>query len=114
MEVKLHPTIPGCIYWPCTLMTFGLFPLILRAGEAHLPKIVDEQGVTTRGGKRYAWTDFTRATRVKVRGKGGYILSDEILLDSPTGKVGFLARMVDADKVKEYALQHLPDHLFKQ
>jgi hypothetical protein len=108
MEVKNRSTLPGCLYWLCTLWTLGLFPLILKWGEGHLAKYVDDDGVTVRSGKRYKWSEFTGVKRVQVRVEG-IEASDEILLYSPRGKVSFhYRRMLEAQKVVDYALRHLP------
>lgn len=113
MEVKLRSSIPGCIYWPCTIVTLGLFPLLVRGAEGHFPRTVDDEGITTRSGKRYAWSDFTRVERVKVRVEG-IQASDEYLLYSKKGKVSLhLGRMIDAQQVVDYAFQRLPKSLLQ-
>jgi hypothetical protein len=93
-------------------MTFGLFAVLKSMGERHFIKLMDAEGVLTRGGRRIAWNEFTGI----VRSKGVMdetVLSDEYLLKSPKGKVSLPAwRTENAKECRDYLFQHLPPALF--
>ena len=114
MEVRLRREPGGCVYWPLTLMTFGLFALLKSMGERHFILRMDTEGVLTRGGKRIAWNQF--AGIVHSQGvMGGTVLSDEYILKSSKGKVSLPAwRAENAKEATDYLLQHLPPELFKK
>lgn len=112
MEVHLRRVPNGCIYWPLTLMTLGLFALLKSAGERHFILQMDEAGVVTRGGTRINWNAFTSVERWQSQiGRSASVdpLSDEYLLKSSTGKVSLpLWRTENAKEARDYLFQHLP------
>jgi len=113
MDVRLRQQPSGCIYWPLTLMTLGLFALLKSMGERHFIRQMDETGVLTRGGRRIAWNEFTSIERWQGKMKRN-VLSDEYLLKSPKGKVSLPTwRAENAQEAKDYLFQHLPPGLFK-
>ena len=119
IDVQLRPGVHGCISAPLGCLTLGLMPLLRRLGERHFIRTMDEQGVVTRGGARYAWDEFRSVRRVVSRlGSGsaaGGSLSDEYILDAPRGRVSLpLWRTVNAQEARDYALSHLPASLFQQ
>jgi hypothetical protein len=89
MEVRLRQQPSGCIYWPLTLMTFGVFALLKSLGERHFIQQMNETDVVTRGGMRVQWVEFTsiERRRSKMRSASAGALSDEYLLKSPKGRV---------------------------
>src|SRR4051812_12816844 len=89
IEVQLRPGVHGCVTVPLGCMSLGLVPLLMRYGEGHFIRRMDEAGVETRNGKRYAWSEFGRIERVRSRmgsGSSGS-LSDEYLLYATGGRV---------------------------
>jgi hypothetical protein len=114
MEVRLRRQLGGCIYWPLAIMSFGLVPLIISMGEGHFIRNMDEAGVTTRGGKRIAWNEFTAITRTKGTMEG-IVLSDEYLLKSSRGKASLPAwRAENAKEAMDFLFQHLPPALLNK
>ena len=114
IELKLRPGTPGCVRVPLGCLTLGLMPLLSNLGTRHFVKRMDELGVETRGGKRVAWGDVTRARRVRggLKSNTGTVLatlSDEYLLESPSGRVSVpLWRTENATEVRDFMLAHLP------
>jgi hypothetical protein len=114
VEVQLRPGAPGCLRYPVSVLTLGLYPLMARLAERKFIRRMDEQGVETRGGQRIAWNEFTRIRRVR----SGYgtpgsrptaTWSDEFILGSPRGKVSLPTwRTVNAKEAVDYALARLP------
>jgi hypothetical protein len=111
MEVRLRQQPSGCIYWPLTLMTFGVFALLKSLGERHFIQQMNETDVVTRGGMRVQWVEFTSIERwrSKMRSASAGALSDEYLLKSPKGRVSLpLWRTENATEARDYLFQHLP------
>ena len=118
MEVRLRRVPNGCIYWPLTLMTLGLFALLKSMGERHFIHQMDEAGVLTRGGTRINWNEFTSIERWQSkmsRSASAPALSDEYLLKSSKGKVSLpLWRTENAQEARDNLFEHLPRHLLQQ
>ncbi len=113
IEVRIRRQPHGCIYWPLTIMTFGVFASLKSAGERHFVRRMDESGVETRGGKRIVWNEFSGIQRVQGTMYGA-VLSDEYVLTSTKGKVSLpLWRTENAQEVKDYAFRHLPPGLLQ-
>lgn len=113
MEVRLTPPMAGCLYWPLVLCSFGMVALAVNLGERHFIRHMDAAGVTTRGGKRIAWNEFTAVERLR-RKMNGSIVSDEFLMKSTKGKVSLPTwRAINAKEAQDFLLQHLPPHLFQ-
>jgi len=117
IEVQLRPGVHGCVSVPLGCLTLGLVPLLVRQAEGHFIRRMDEAGVETRNGKRFAWSEFGRIQRVTSRmgsGSSGW-LSDEYLLYAPGGRVSLpLWRTVNGQECLNYALEHLPASLFQR
>lgn len=112
MEVRLKSSMPGCLFWPLAICSLGLVPLLIGSGERHFIGLMEPWGVTTRGGKRIAWNEFTRLERRQGTMKGA-VLSDEYLLQSPKGNVSLpLWRTVNAQEARDFLFQHAPPSLF--
>ncbi len=114
IEVRLRRQPAGCIYWPLTIMTLGLFPLLVSMGERHFIRQMDDNGVVTRGGRRIAWNEFTSVVRWKGKMEGT-TLSDEYILKSSKGKASLPTwRAENAEAAKTFLLQHLPASVFEK
>ena len=117
MEIRLRRQPNGCIYWPLTIMTLGLFALLKSMGERHFIQQMDEMGVVTRGGTRINWNEFTGIERWQAkmtRSASAPALSDEYLLKSSKGKVSLpLWRAENAKEAREYLFQHLPPNVLQ-
>ena len=110
MDIKIRP-LGGCMQVFLAVMTLGVAPLAIWLGERNWPKRVDEQGLETRGGKRIAWNEFTKVTRVitqVTRGSSSGVESFQ--LDSKQGKVSLVVyRLENGEQVFDYIWRHLPD-----
>ena len=109
MDVKIVP-LSGCMQVFLGVMTLGIAPLMGWINERNWPKQVDEQGLVTRGGKRIAWNEFTRITKVitNIGRTGGQTTHYELRYAG--GKVVVAAyRLVDGDQVLDYVWQRLPE-----
>lgn len=115
MEIKIIP-LNGCINVMLSVLTLGVFPLGYYIQTRSWPKSVDEQGLMTRGGKRIAWNEFTKMTRVLTRvTRGSSSTVERFELLSPKGKVVIVVyRLVDGQAVFDFITQHLPPHLINQ
>jgi hypothetical protein len=106
---------------PLGCLTLGLVPLLMRRNQGHFVRRMDEQGVETRSGKRIAWSEFTKITRVRGgsgmpgQGKPTVVYSDEYLMESPRGRVSVpLWRTVNFEEVRQFTLSHVPPQLLIQ
>jgi hypothetical protein len=110
MEIKIKP-LGGCVSIILAILTLGIAPLAIWISERGWPKLVDEQGLVTRGGKRIAWAEFTRASRVLTQVTRGSSSTVEYYeLFSPRGKVVVVAyRLENGQQVFDYIWQHLPE-----
>jgi hypothetical protein len=116
IEVQLRPGVHGCVSVPLGCLTLGVMPLLVRQGEGHFIRRMDEAGIETRNGKHVAWGEIGRAQRTTSRiGTSGGTLSDEILLYGPSGRVSLpLWRTVNAEEALSFLLAHLPPSVFEQ
>jgi hypothetical protein len=111
MEVKLRPSVNGCLMALLAVMTLGMSPLLMRIGERHFIRRMNDDGIETRSGKRIAWGEFTCITH-KVATMRGTMLSDEYLLQSAKSKVTLpLWRVGNAKDVLDYMLERLPSNI---
>jgi hypothetical protein len=129
IEVQLRPGVPGCVTMPLGCLSLGLIPLLMRWGERHFARRMDQVGVETRSGKKIAWSEFTSIKRAQgIVGPGRRVLrvnvsddlysptthamSDEYWLESPQGRVSVpFWRTVNGDDVRAFTLAHMPPHL---
>ncbi len=129
IEVQLRPGVPGCVTIPLAFLSLGLIPFLMRWGERHFARRMDQHGVETRAGKRIAWSEFTRIRRAQGVVRPGrrvlrvvvsddlysprsHAMSDEYWLESPKGRVSVpFWRATNGDAVREFTLAHLPAHL---
>src|SRR4051794_30560867 len=114
IEVQLRPGVSGCVTAPLGCLSLGLVPLLMRWGERHMARRMDEAGIETRSGKRIAWNEFTSIRHIQATMKGN-ALSDEYLLTSPKGRVSVpLWRAANADEVRTFTLSHVPPDLLRE
>lgn len=115
MEVKII-RLNGCMNLMLAVLTLGVFPLAYLIQTRSWPKLVDESGLTTRGGTYILWREFTKITKVTMcvtRGSSSTVEHYE--LRSPKGKVIVAVyRLVNGPQVFEYITSHLPQQLFNQ
>jgi hypothetical protein len=114
IEVQLRPGVSGCVTGPLGCLSLGLVPLLIRSGERHMAKQMDDAGIETRGGTRIAWNEFTSVRRVQGRMKGN-TLSDEYILTSPKCRVSVpIWRTINAEEVRAFTLSHVPPNLLSE
>jgi len=110
MDVKIIP-ISGCLQVVLAVLTLGVAPLAQWIVQRGWPKTLDEQGLVTRGGKRIAWSEFTKIVRVRTQvTQGSSSTVEHFDLHSPKGKVSVAAyRLENGDAVLDYIWQRLPE-----
>jgi hypothetical protein len=114
MEVKVIP-LGGCMQVFLGVMTLGVAPLAIYLQMRSWPSLVDEQGLVTRGGKRIAWQEFTKITRVRTQVSSGGSGVEHFELKYAKGKVDVVVyRLVDGQQVLDYVSAHLPPSAFQQ
>jgi hypothetical protein len=107
MEVRVIPQ-SGCMNIVLGVFTLGIAPLAIKMKERSWPKIVDEQGLETRGGKRIAWNEFTKFEKVVTNVQG--TVTTRYDLHSPQGLVSLVIyRLEDGQKVLDYVWERLPE-----
>ena len=109
MDVKTIP-LNGCLMLILGIFTLGVAPLGIKLKERNWPKLMDEQGLVTRGGKRFAWDEFTRMEKVVTRVQNTWV--ERYDLHSPKGKVAVVVyRLQNGPEVLAYIQQRLPDKI---
>lgn len=108
MEVELRPAVNGCLMAIFALMTLGLVPVLMRMGERHFIRRMDDTGFQTRGGKRIAWSQVTDIKRV-IGTMGDAQLSNEFIVRSSKGKASLmLSRCKNAEVAQAFLLARIP------
>jgi hypothetical protein len=112
MEIKIKP-LSGCMAVFLAVFTLGVAPLAIWISERSWPKLVDEQGLVTRGGKRIPWGEFTRITRVLTRVTRGSSSTVEHYELRASGSKVIVAvyRLENGQQVFDYIWQHLPEQV---
>src|SRR5215216_2886697 len=111
MDVKIVP-VPGCLQIFLGVFTLGVAPLAVWLSERMWPQSVDEQGLTTRGGKRIAWDEFTKITKVITRIGRTSNKTEHYELRSSKGKVVVaLYRLENSGQVFDYIWRRLPQRI---
>lgn len=109
MEVKIIP-ISGCVQVVLAVFTLGVAPLAKWIVERNWPRMVDEQGLVTRGGKRIAWNEFSKVTKVITRIGNTSATTEHYELRHLKGKVIVTAyRLENGGQVLDYIWQWLPE-----
>lgn len=107
MIVKVK-SISGFLMTFLGVMTLGAAPLAEWVIERGWPKELDGNGLVTRGGKRIAWNEFTRAVKMTM-----HLEQEDTLrydLYSPKGKVVVAGdRLEDSREVLSYIWRCLPE-----
>jgi hypothetical protein len=108
MEVKIKP-VSGCAQILLGILTLGIFPLAQWLNLRGWPKALDESGLTTRGGTKIAWNEFTKVTKVITNiGRTG-AKTEHYELKFPKGKIVVAPyRLENGDQVLEYVWRRLP------
>jgi hypothetical protein len=107
MEAKLIP-VSGCMQVVLGVFTLGVAPLAMKLQERGWPKVVDEQGLETRGGLRIPWNEFTNIQKVITNVNG--TVTERFELHSPQGKVPVVVyRMENGPQVLQYIWERLPE-----
>jgi hypothetical protein len=113
MEVKKIP-LSGCMQIILAVFSLGIGPLMISMQERSWPQLVDEQGLVTRGGKRIAWNEFTKATKVITRIGSSDGTTVHYELRYPQGKVIVMVhRLQNGQQVADYILNRLPESAFQ-
>jgi hypothetical protein len=111
MEIKIIP-VSGCLQILLGAFTFGIAPLAAWINERSWPKSADEQGLTTRGGTRVAWDEFTRITKVITRIGQTSNKTEHYELSSSRGKVVVAPyRLENGGQVFDYIWRRLPEQI---
>lgn len=86
--VKLSAGYYLAIAFFCAMWGLGLI-LHFLVNNRVFPRILDEEGITTRSGKRHLWTDLVNWERHRLvaGGSGGFRITGNITLFFKTGKV---------------------------
>ncbi len=109
MEVKIKP-LSGCLRVFLAVVSLGVAPLAEWSVQRSWPKLVDEQGVVNRAGRRIAWNEFTAARRVITRVNGSSSGVEHFEFSYPKGKLIVAAyRLEDGDRILDTIWQHLPE-----
>jgi hypothetical protein len=76
------------------LMTFGLGALHLYLESRSYVRLLDEDGVTVRSGKRYAWKDLKKV-KARYRGYPGRASLAYVYLEFTNGTAGVFWQMFE-------------------
>ncbi len=109
MDVQLTPRPFGCFIIFLGLISFWIIPLVIRSQEAAYAKRLDDEGISTKGGKRILWNDLKQVkhTRYKMGATGGIIQGYSFI--TLKGRVGFLSnRIRNFDEVMRYVWLKVP------
>ena len=108
MDVKIIP-VSGCIQIFLGVFTLGVAPLAGWLSQRTWPQSVDEQGLTTRGGTRIAWDEFTNVTKVITRIGRTSTKTEHYELSGSKGKVVVAPyRLESGAQVFDYIWRRLP------
>jgi hypothetical protein len=111
MEIKVKP-ISGCLNVILTVFTLGVYPLAAWLNMRNWPKRVDEQGLVTRGGKRIAWSEFTKFTKVITDINRGAAKTEHFELRHAGGKVVVAEyRLENGAQILDHLWNHLPEQV---
>ena len=111
MEIKIIP-VSGCLQIFLGVFTFGIAPLAAWISERTWPKSADEQGLTTRGGAKIAWDEFTKITKVITRIGQTSNKTEHYELSSSKGKVVVAPyRLENGVQVFDYIWRRLPERI---
>jgi hypothetical protein len=101
----------GCLFAFFALMTLGTVPLLLRMGEWHFIRRMDDAGLETRGGRRIAWSDVTGIRRV-IGTMNGAQIANEIIVRASRRKASLmLSRCINGAEAEAYLLGHVPPNV---
>lgn len=106
MDVRTKP-LSKSVMFLLGVFTLGAAPIAIKLTERKWPKLVDEDGLVTRAGKRIRWDEFTKIVKVVTR--SGPVITERYELRSSNGRVQFVAHRVEnSEAVFQYIWDHLP------
>ena len=109
MDVKILP-VSGCVNIFLGVATFGVAPLAAWLNERKWPQSVDEQGLTTRGGTKITWDEFTNIKKVITRIGNTSNTTEHYELSGSKGKVVVAPyRLENGAQVFDYIWRRLPE-----
>jgi hypothetical protein len=110
MEVTLRPPLGGCMMVFVSVITLGTYPLLRPLMERHFIARMDDAGVETRAGKRFAWSDIEKIKHVIGEVKGAK-LSDEYVVWTSNGRCTLpVWRATHPKEALDYLIQRAPQH----
>ena len=110
-EERIQVEIAGSykmVQWIVGLCTFGIGALAMHLSAQCWPKDLDEEGVTTRSGKRFRWNDIEKATSVTVVDQRGRRVTGRLDLKAGKDSIKIVTQsIVPADKVLDMVQRKL-------
>ena len=108
MEIDLRPPMGGCMMAFIAVATFGVYPLILFLVGRRYVRTMDDDGFTTRAGKRVRWGEITKIEHIK-REMDGRQMSEEFFIRSPHGRSCLpLSRIGNIQEAGDYFVRRAP------
>ncbi len=86
MEVKLNRFYKVIMVFS-TVFTLGIGGIIMWLQTRSWPKLIDEQGITTRGGKRFMWDQVKNIYPVIVRNHRGNRIGGRVEIEFEKKKI---------------------------
>lgn len=112
-DEKIQVEIAGSytmVQWIVGLCTFGIGALAMHLSAQPWPKEMDEEGITTRSGKRYKWDDIEKATSVTVVDEKGRRLTGRLDLKAGKDTIKIVTQsIIPADRVLAMVQRKLGD-----
>src|SRR5215207_8295989 len=113
MDIKIKP-VSGCLQIFLGVFTFGVAPLAGWLSQRTWPQSVDDKGLTTRGGTRIAWDEFTKVTKVITRIGRTSTKTEHYELSGSKGKVVVAPyRLENGTQVVDYIWLRLPQGIIE-
>ena len=99
-----------------SLITFGAFALVFILAALTWPKVLDDEGLTLRTGKRYLWANIYNVRAVTVRHTSGIKLTGRVELEFYINKKFKKVRIVpfstgNMDEVLDFLSVRLGSHI---
>lgn len=110
-DEKIQVEIAGSykmVQWIVGLCTFGIGALAMHLSAQPWPKELDEDGITTRSGKRYKWDDIEKATAITVVDQLGRRVTGRLDLKAGKDTIKVVTQsIVPADRVLDMVQRKL-------
>ena len=99
-----------------SLITFGSFSLVFILSALTWPKVLDDEGLTLRTGKRYLWANLYNVSAVTVRHTSGIKLGRRVDLEFFVNKKFKKVKIVrlstrNMDEVLDFLSVRLSSHI---